>query len=120
MGAPLSKDIRERVVAAYEAGEGTYDELAARFSVGPATVSRLLRSYREHGSVDPRPRGGGMPPKIGVEDLRLLRRIVASASDLTAAELARLWTERTGTQLSRAAMQRALQRAGLTRKKRHS
>lgn len=120
MAAPLSNDIRERVVAAYEAGEGTYDQLAARFSVGLATVSRLLRSQRERGNVDPRPRGGGMRPKIAVEELRLLKRIVASAPDLTAAELACLWTERTGTELSRAAMQRALQRAGLTRKKSRS
>jgi transposase len=63
----LSLDLRRRIVAAYERDEGTYFELAQRFGVGEATVSRLLRRQRELGHVVPEVAGGGFPPRISDE-----------------------------------------------------
>ena len=37
MPAPISQDLRNRVVAALEAGEGTQVELALRFAIGEAS-----------------------------------------------------------------------------------
>lgn len=47
----LSLDLRLRIVARYEEGDITYAELAEAFSVGEATISRLLRRRRERGDL---------------------------------------------------------------------
>lgn len=120
MPAPLSIDIKRRVVSAYEAGEGSYAMLAERFDIGPASVSRILRAHRERGDVSPQPHGGGMPPRIPEKELPMLRRLVAKKPDRTVEELAKVWRELTGVPISRSAMMRALQRAELTRKKKRS
>ena len=49
----LSMDLRERIVAAYEAKEGSYRVLAARFSVSRAVLGKLVRQGRRLGTVDP-------------------------------------------------------------------
>jgi len=49
----LSLDLRERIIEAYENGEGSIRELAHRFKVGFATVWRLLKRYRTAGEIAP-------------------------------------------------------------------
>jgi transposase len=48
-----SLDLRERVVAAYEAGQITIKDVAGRFSVGETFVKKMLRQKRIQGSVQP-------------------------------------------------------------------
>ena len=117
MAEAISLDLRKRIVAAYEAGEGTYLEIAQRFKVGEATVSRLLRRCREHGGVEPSPHAGGNPPHIAASQYGELEKLVAEKPDRTVEELRSLWQVRYGVELSRSAMQRALLKAGLTWKK---
>jgi transposase len=120
MAAPLSNDLRERLIAAWKAKEGTWDELAARFQVGTATVDRWLRRYRKTGAVDPKPHGGGQKPRIPDEQLPVLRALVDEQPDRTLAELREVYAERTKAQVGRATIGRALARLGLTRKKKPS
>lgn len=47
----LSLDLRERIVAAHEADEGSYEVLAVRFSVGPTVVGKLVRQKRDLGTL---------------------------------------------------------------------
>ena len=117
MAEAISLDLRKRLVAAYEAGEGTYLEIAQRFKVGEATVSRLLRRRRERGGVEPSPHAGGNPPHIAASQYPELEKLVAEKPDRTVEELRSLWQARYGVDLSRSAMQRALLKAGLTWKK---
>ena len=49
----LSMDLRERIVTAYEANEGSYSVLAARFSVSRAVVGKLVRQNRHLGTLEP-------------------------------------------------------------------
>lgn len=102
---------------AYRRGEGTYRAIAERFGLGEASVNRFLRRHREDGTVERRARGGGMVAKIGQEELPSLRALVAEKPDRTAEELKDEWSRRFGVVMSRSAMVRALQRAGLTVKK---
>lgn len=117
MAAPISKDLRRRVVAAYRAGKGTYPQIAELFGVGEASVSRWLRLERETRDVEPGPHGGGFPPRIAESEYGTLRALVAEKPDRTVVELCSEWERRHGTQLSRSAMQRALLKAGFTWKK---
>jgi len=54
MPRACSTDLRERVLAAYEAGEGGQAEVARRFRVGERTLSRWLLAARAEGRRGPR------------------------------------------------------------------
>lgn len=119
MPAPYDQDLRIRIVNAYDRGEGSLSELAKRFQVGRATVSRYIKRQRETGHVKPDGHAGGTVAKIGPNDMKALCRLVAGAADKRVEDLARMWS-RKKRKLSRSAMQRALKRFGLTVKKRPS
>lgn len=56
---PDCVDLRERVVAAYLAVEGTMRELAELFRITENTVQNWMTLLRETGDVEPRPNDGG-------------------------------------------------------------
>src|SRR3712207_2876737 len=94
MAAPLSTDLRERVIRAWQNQEGTWEELALRFGVGVASVNRWVRRFRHTGAVTPAPHAGGQWHRIPDEDLPLLRQLVAERPDQTRAQLARAYARR--------------------------
>ena len=57
MTAPLSNDLRERVVTAVSGGE-SIRTVAARFEVAASSVVKWSQRYRATGSVDPDKMGG--------------------------------------------------------------
>lgn len=120
MGSPLSMDLRQRIIAAWQQREGTWRELAERFGVGEATVDRLVARFRSTGSVAPDPHGGGQSHRIPDEDLPVVRRLLDASPDITIEELAGAFRRESGTRVSRATMGRAVARLGYTRKKRPS
>ena len=46
-GESIPAELRERVVSAFNEGEGTYDEIAERFKVGRASVIRWVALERD-------------------------------------------------------------------------
>jgi transposase len=108
-----SNDLRERVVAACDARDGTRERIAARFSVSVAWIRRLLQRRRETGSIVPKPRGGGRAPAFDADADRRLRAAVRADADATLEELARA----AGVAYCPSAVHRALARLGVTRKK---
>jgi transposase len=108
-----STDLRERVVAACDAGGATREQIAARFSVSVVWIRKLLRRRRETGSIEPKPRGGGRAPAFDDEAAGRLRRAVRADNGATLGELARA----AGVACCASAVHRALKRLGITRKK---
>lgn len=119
MPAPLSLDLRRRVVEAYTAGEGSYEELATRFNIGRATVNRYLRRRRETGSVAAKPTGGSTS-LLTEDDMESIHLIVHDKRDITLAELREAFLADGGGEVSTSTLWRALGRLGLTRKKSRS
>src|SRR4051794_17234802 len=111
-----SMDLRERVVAACDRGEGTREEIAKRFGVGVAWVYRLLQPRRQSGSIAPRPHGGGQKPAFDPPASDRLRQAVADCPDATLEEL----RAAAGVACGTSAVHRALKRMGLPRKKSRS
>src|SRR6185369_7541930 len=101
MGWAYSVDLRERVVAAFDRAGMTEQEAAALFRVGEATVRRWKRLRRETGSVDPRPVGGGYPPRVAPEHYPVVRAILEEKPDLTDQEVAWEFHRRTGCSVRR-------------------
>jgi transposase len=110
---PFSIDLRERIVAAVEAGEHSLQGLADFFAVDVSTIVRLLQRYRTTGSVQPKPHGGGMPPKVGTQAAARLLELIRQQADATLKEL----RDRLGIPCSVMSIFRALRRNGISRKK---
>lgn len=108
-----SMDLRERVLAACDRGEGTREQIAKRFQVGIAWVYRLLQRRRQTGSIAPQPHGGGQKPAFDPPAAERLRQAVADRPDATLEELRQVVGVACGT----SAVHRALKKLGLPRKK---
>ena len=116
MAAPYDMAFRGRAVAAYEAGEGGYHELAEVFGVGYRTLQRWVAQYRATDSVAPEPRGGGWRSPIVIV---ILHGVVRERPDGTSEELCREYNRRAGraARTSPAGFRRAMRRAGYVLKK---
>src|SRR3954451_4915024 len=84
-----STDLRERVVAASDAREGTQEQVAARFAVSLSWVRKLLRQRRATGSIDPTRHGGVHSPAFDPAPAGELRQAVRDDPDATLEELGR-------------------------------
>lgn len=109
-------DLRERVIAACDAKDGTHAEIAARFGVSAWWIWKLVGQRGQTGCIAPRPHGGGHPSAFDEAALVRLRRFVDDHPDTTLAEL----REACGIGCSDMAVSRALRKLGYTRKKRRS
>jgi len=117
MSNDISLDLRKRIVQAYLSGRsGTYEETARMFGVGYATVSRILRRFRETGDVLPKPKGGNNPRRV---DLDWLRKHAESEPDARIIDRIAAWQHESGESVSVGAMWYALRAIGWSHKKKH-
>jgi transposase len=116
MPDPHPLELRERVVACYEAGEGSYRVVAERFALGEATVKRWVWLKQRQGSVAPRPKGGGTPSSVSPDELE---RLIDELRDPTANELTAAYnrSRRGRDRIHVSSMKRALHRCGYVVKK---
>ena len=117
MSRPASPDLRQRVVAAYEAGEGSYRTLAAVFRVDFKSVNRWVVQARTTGSLAPKAHGGGRPRAIPDAERAVLRDLVLQQRDATLVELAARLAAATGLEVAPPRISEALTALGLPRKK---
>ena len=115
----LSLDLRERVWRACQQEAMGPAEAAEQFGVSRSFVNKLLRRYRDEGTLAARPRGGNRPPALDAGDLREVRRLVRERPDATLAEYCQALRERRpdGAAVRVWTMCRALARLGLPLKK---
>jgi transposase len=86
MPAPLSKDLRKRILAAKEEG-ASHAQIARQMRVSVSAITRLLALYRETGSYEPRPNPNGRKPALSAEQLEGIRRKIGEQPDITLREL---------------------------------
>ncbi len=119
MPPPLSMDLRQRILAAYEAKEGSQRQLAERFKVSLSFIRDLRRHYRETGSVRPKPHAGGAVAKLGKGELPIVEALVTAQPDALLKELCERFAEQTGVAVSVSTMQQAVCKLKLSVKKKH-
>ena len=117
MPNPLSLDLRQRIIAAYDAQEGSQRELAKRFKVSLSFIRDLRRHQRETGQLDPKPRGGGAVSKLSPEHCSIVADLVAAQPDATLEELCARLSAQASVQVSVPTMYRVVQELGLSVKK---
>ena len=118
MARAYSLDLRERAVAAAREEDLTRAEVAQRFGIGEATLYNWLRRWQAEGSLVPRRHGGGRRPSLDEVGKRQLKILVEEQNDRTLEEYRALLAEKTGVEMSTSALDRALKKLTLPRKKR--
>src|ERR1700674_583533 len=114
MGKPYSDDLRERVVAAIEAGH-TREEVAELYNMALSTVGGFIKRKRETGSVSPDKFGGYKTFSLEPHTY-LVEELVGEQPDSTLAELqSRLAKEK--VEVSQSGISRFLRHINLTFKK---
>src|SRR3954452_20257038 len=113
MAGSHSTDLRERVLAAVEAGAAP-EAAARRFAVGRSTAYRWAREARTEGRRAAKRMGGGPKPRIAGEVEAALLGLLAEANHLTLAECRDRLAARTGVRVHPWTVGRALRRCGWT------
>lgn len=112
---PLSQDLRLRIVAARERGEGT-GEVCRRFGVSRKSVERFWKQHCQTGACQPKQIGGYRRSRLAKHD-RTLRRWIAAQADLTLRELQARCREQLHVAIGVTALWHRLERLGLSYKK---
>jgi len=118
MGKPYSLDLRDRICAYISKGNSARS--AGRlFGVSAATAVRFAAEHRDHGAAIPKQQGrpSGQFGKLAPHRDFLLE-IVQAEPDITLKELASALAETHGVEVQLSSLHRALERAGLSYKKR--
>jgi transposase len=82
-----SIDLRERVLAAVDAGEETQEQVATRFLVSSRWIRKLIARRSQTGDIGPKPHQGGRKPLIQGEAIQTLRTAIAEKPDATLQEV---------------------------------
>ena len=112
---PLSQDLRQRIIAARERGEGT-GEVCKRFGVSRKSVERFWREHGRTGQCLPKQIGGYRRSRLANHD-RLLQSWIEAKPDLTLVELQQRCRTRLQVSIGITALWHRLHRLGLSFKK---
>lgn len=112
-----SQDLRERVIAAVEAGQHSQPEIAVIFEVSESTIDKWTKRWRATGRVAALPFAGGRQHALK-ECAAVIRAEVKRQPDVSLAELCERVAAQAEVTASRSMMARELHILALPRKKR--
>jgi len=112
----LSLDLRERILAAYDAKEGSREEIGRRFRVSLGMVKKLLAQRRRTGEIGPRHYRCGRKPLITQEHRQRLQQMLKQKPGLTLEQMRKALS----IECTLPAIHYVLVKLGLTYKKRRS
>lgn len=114
---PTSIDLRERILAAYDAGEGNRQQVANRFKVSLGLVKKLLAQRRKLGTIEPQYQNVGRKPAFDGESLKQLDKFLQKHTDATLIEIQEHFSGSLSCSLQ--AIANAIKRLGWRYKKKH-
>lgn len=112
-----SLDLRQKIIDVYTQGNISQRQLAKRFRVTLSFIQKLLKQYRETGTIAPKIRTEQTPTKLTAEQLELLQEFVNANNDATLNEIRVQLDEKAGVLIGRSTVARMLQKLNLTLKK---
>ena len=115
MTAPLSQDLRKRLVRAVAEGASAR-AAATRFAVSASAAIKLVRRVRQTGSTAPARMGGYRKPLLAGQEV-FLRELTAERKGITLAEIRAILIERGVAPVSLMTIWTMLKRLDLSNKK---
>jgi len=116
MAKAYSKELREKIVSAYERGLGTRKEVAEMFSINERTVAKYLQIYREIGDLSPRS-SSGRKLILTDENLNIIKKIIILNQDGTLQDFRDAFENKTGIYVAISTVQNACDKLDMNRKK---
>jgi putative transposase len=115
---PYSLDLRQKIIDIQEREGISQRGLAQRFGVALSFIQKLLKRYRETGSLSPQVRSQQTPTKLNANQLLVLQELVEKHNDATLKELQALLLQETNVKVSQSTIHRMLKKLNITLKKR--
>jgi transposase len=120
MAKTYSDDLRGKFFAAYDAGEGTLEELAERFYVSVGWAKKISAQRNRTGQVERVVHHPGRKPHAGAEAQQQVLVWITAKPDLTLSEIQSRLRREAAVQLSLPQIWYLLRKLGLRLKKSHS
>jgi len=117
MGRPYGDDLRRKFLLAYDQGESSLEQLAARFLVSVGWAKKISAQRKRSGQAERVPYRPGRRPHAGVEAQSQVAAWIRAQPDLTLAELRVKLHSEAGVELSRGRVWYLLRKLGLRLKK---
>jgi transposase len=111
-----SIELREKIVAAHLENHHSIRKVASIFTVSKSLVQKLVRQQKLEGSLESKKPGKPRLSYLTNSEVEL-RELVTEHPDATLVELCEFFADKTGNWVGRSAMSKALQKLGLSRKK---
>ena len=106
---------REKVITAYEAGEGSFAQIGERFQIGEATVNRWVSQKRRLGTLEPKkPAVPSRKRLVDDEGEQFLRDTLEELPCSTLRELAEAYKEEFGIKVDPRRMSEVVRRLVVT------
>ena len=83
----VSLDLRERIMACYDEGKLTQQEVAERFRVSLGLVKKLRAQRQETGDLAPRHHKSGRKPLLTASHRHRIGQLIKEQPDITLAEM---------------------------------
>ena len=116
MPAPLSNDIRKRIIDAKKRGD-THNKISEDLQISVSAVTRILALYRETNSYEPRPLNNGRKSCLSEEQMQQVLKKIEEQPDITLQEL----IDEFDLPITPGGLSKKLKKLNLTyKKKRHS
>jgi transposase len=112
-----SIDLREKIIKLSAEGKISQRKLAKQFDVALSFIEKLIKQYRQTGSVEPKKRTVQTPTKLNYEQLEVLEKLAEENNDATLDELSQMLHKHTGVMISRVTVDRMLKKLNITFKK---
>ena len=84
-----SIDLRKRVLAAYDSGKYSLNQIAEQFQVTTRWIQKLRQQRKQEGSIAPRPPNKGRKPVFQGDNLEKLEQFIDTNPDATLEEIKR-------------------------------
>ena len=84
-----SIDLRKRVLAAYDSGEYSLNQIAKQFQVTTRWIQKLRQQRKQEGSIAPKPQNQGRKPVFQGKNLEKLELFINAHPDATLEETKR-------------------------------
>jgi len=81
-----SIDLRKRVLAAYDSGTYSLNQVAKQFQVTTRWIQKLRQRRKQEGSIAPKPQNQGRKPAFQGKNLKRLEQFIKAHPDATLEE----------------------------------
>ena len=107
---PYSEEFRQRIVNVYFEEQKSIRQIVQQFKVSKSFVQKILKQYRETGTVASKAHKGGKSPKLNSKQIDLISELVEQNQEATLQQLCNILERKTRIKVSISTMSRIVRR----------